>query len=293
MTQAPPDSGRSGGALLADATRLGGVHVKVTDLDRSLPFYTGVVGLTLAQRDGDSATLGAGAEPIVTLHADPHARRPQREAGLYHVALLFGSREELARVGRRVAETRTRIDGASDHGTHEAIYLPDPDGIGVELAADRPRELWPSHDGGEIFSHGPAPLDVRALFETIADEPPREQADSSLRVGHVHLHVGDLATSTRFYRDGLGFEVMAAMPTATFVSFGRYHHHVAFNLWRGEGVPPASRDTVGLMHWTLETASASERDAVRERLESLGVDLEQHDGGLLARDPASIAVLVR
>jgi catechol 2,3-dioxygenase len=293
MTQALPDSGRSGGALLADATRLGGVHLRVTDLDRSLPFYTDVVGLTLTQREGGTATLGAGAEPIVTLHADPQARRPQREAGLYHVALRFGSREELARAGRRVAETRTRIDGASDHGTHEAIYLPDPDGIGIELAADRPRERWPSQDGGEIFSHGPAPLDVRALFETIADEPPQERADASLRVGHVHLHVGDLAASTRFYRDGLGFEVMAAMPTATFVSFGRYHHHVAYNLWRGEGVPPASPDAVGLMHWTLETATAAELDAVCERLEALGVGLETADGGALARDPASIAVLIR
>jgi catechol 2,3-dioxygenase len=291
LTQTAPHSDHAG---LADATRLGAVSLQVTDLDRSIGFYTTVVGLQLHERDDESAALGAGAETIVALQRNPSARPPRREAGLYHFALAYGGREELARAGRRVAETKTRIDGASDHRTHEAIYLPDPDGIGVELAADRPREQWPSLDDGSFFGHGPQPLDVRALFATIEDEDPSEHADASLRVGHIHLHVGELAAATRFYRDGLGFAVMANMPQAVFVSAGGYHHHVAYNLWRGEQVPPYAPDTVGLNHWTLQTADGAQREAVRARLQAIGASVEERaDGSLLARDPSSIAVLVK
>jgi catechol 2,3-dioxygenase len=287
-TQAPA------GARLDDATRLGAVELQVTELERSIDFYTRIVGMQLQAREERTAALHAGGETIVTLREEPSARAPRREAGLYHFALLYPNREELARVARRVAETRTRIDGASDHRTHEAIYLPDPDGIGVELAADRPREQWPRLDDGEFYGHGPQPLDVRALFATIDDEPTTALADAALRVGHVHLHVGDLEASTRFYRDGLGFAVMAQMPHAVFVSAGGYHHHVAYNLWRGESVPAYSPDTVGLINWTLETSGAAELGAVRARLEAIGASSEtREDGSLLARDPAAIAVLIR
>jgi catechol 2,3-dioxygenase len=301
------------GTSLADTVRLGAVELRVTELERSIDFYTRIVGMQVAAREGRTATLHAGGEAIVTLREQPGARQPHREAGLYHFALLFPSREELARVGRRVAETRTRIDGASDHRTHEAIYLPDPDGIGVELAADRPREYWPRLDDGQFYSHGPQPLDVRALFATVEHEPASALADPALRVGHIHLHVGDLDASTRFYRDGLGFAVMAQMPHAVFVSVADYHHHVAYNLWRGGGVGPPPDDVVGLRHWTLVCADPAEREAVRQRLTALGVALEERSlapsgaatpsaeagtppggtHGMLARDPSGIAVLIR
>jgi len=282
------------GALLADATRLGGVELTVTDLDRSIAFYTDVIGLRLRERDGAHAALGAGGEDLVTLHADPSARPPGRQAGLYHYALLFPSRVELARAGRRIAEARVPIDGASDHGTHEAIYLPDPDGIGMELASDRPRELWPDRRGGSIFGHGPAPLDVPGLFSTITDEPYAATADPGLRMGHVHLHVGDLERETRFYRDGLGFEVMALMEHAAFVSAGGYHHHVGYNLWRGHGVGAAPADgVVGLRHWTLIADGEDERAAIATRLDAIDVAVEERDGSLFARDGAGIAVRVR
>jgi catechol 2,3-dioxygenase len=307
MTTTLTDTAAStSGALLADATRLGGVELKITDLDRSLDFYTRIIGLSVHDRGDRSAALGAGGEDLVTLRADPHARPAGPHAGLYHFALLFPTREELARVGRRVATSRTRIDGASDHGTHEAIYLPDPDGIGIELAADRPRERWPDLGGSSFHSSGPQPLDVGALFETIAGEAPTALAEGGLRMGHVHLHVGDLEAATRFYRDGLGFELMTSMPTAAFVSAGGYHHHVAYNLWRGGGVGPAPDDVVGLHHWTLLLADQAEREAVRSRLATLAVAIEERPpsrgagdpssagaAGMLARDPSGIAVLIR
>ena len=279
-------------ALLADATRLGGVELAVSDLDRSVDFYTRVIGLTLRERDEQVAALGAGGEDLVTLHGNP-AALPARGSGLYHYALLFPSREELAHAARRLAESATRIDGASDHGTHEAIYLPDPDGIGIELAADRPRERWPDLHSDALFAAGPQPLDVGALFETIGEEPTRPLAGPGLAMGHVHLHVGDLDAASRFYVDGLGFELMMGIPTARFVSAGGYHHHVAYNVWRGLGAPAAPAGSIGLRHWTLVTAGAQERAAVSERLSALGVALEERAEGTLARDPFGIAVLIR
>ena len=281
-------------AHLADATRLGAVDLRVTDLDRAIAFYTEVIGLTTRERDGAIAALGpAGGEDLVVLHEERAARPAGRHAGLYHFALLFPTREELARAGRRIAEQRVPIDGASDHGTHEAIYLPDPDGIGIELAADRPRERWPMHDGRVVFAGGPHPLDVRGLFATIEGEEASPHAQAGLRMGHVHLHVGDLAASTRFYRDGLGFEVMTEMGSAVFVSAARYHHHVGFNLWRGAGAAPPPEDAIGLRHWTLHPADEAERDALALRLEAIGAPVAERDGALLARDPSGIAVLVR
>lgn len=291
-TTTTTETREQGGALLADETRLGGVELTVTDLERALDFYTSVLGLSVREADQGSAALGAGGEDLVTLHANPHARPAARHAGLYHYALLFPSREELARAARRIAESRTRIDGASDHGTHEAIYLPDPDGNGIELAADRPREQWPDPHAVD-FSGGPQPLDIGALFATIDGEPPRPHADGALRIGHIHLHVGDLEAASAFYRDGLGFEQMFALPSAVFVAAGGYHHHVAYNLWRGAGVGAAPQDAVGLRHWTLITAGAGEQEAVLARLRAQGVSLEPRDGGTLARDPSGIAVAIR
>ena len=220
------------------------------------------------------------------------ARPAGRHAGLYHVALLYPARAELARAAVRLAVTRVPIQGASNHGTHEAIYLPDPDGNGLELAADFPREQWPDVSGPEGYGAGPAPLDLDGLLATIAGEDLTPEAAPGLAVGHVHLHVADLDESTRFYRDGLGFAVMTDLGTAVFVSAGGYHHHVGFNLWRGRGVPPVPPDAVGLRHWTLVVADAADLAAVRARLEAIGARVEDRDGGVLRRDPSATAVLV-
>jgi catechol 2,3-dioxygenase len=293
MTTAPTASAAAAPrAALADATRLGKVHLTVTDLERSLAFYEHAIGLQVHGRDGAVAALGAGGEDLVVLHEDPAAKPAGRHGGLYHVALLYPTREELARVAIRLAVTRVPIQGASNHGTHEAIYLPDPDGNGLELAADFPREQWPDISGPEGYGGGPAPLDLDALLETIAGEDLASHAAPGLTVGHVHLHVGDLEAATRFYRDGLGFAVMTDLGTAVFVSAGGYHHHVGVNVWRGRGVPPVPTDAVGLRHWTLVVADADELAAVRERLRAIGAPVQQREGAVLAHDPSGTAVLV-
>jgi catechol 2,3-dioxygenase len=242
--------------------------------------------------EGAVAAMGVGKEDLLVLYEEPTARRAGRHVGLYHYALLFSSREELARAALRLAATKTPIQGASDHGTHEAIYLPDPDGNGIELAADRPREAWPQP---LEYAGGPYPLDVDGLLSAIAGEKPRAQAGPGLRIGHVHLHVGDLDRGLGFYRDVLGFELMTLMPgAAAFVSAGGYHHHLGFNVWHGEGVPPAPAGRVGLRHWTVVLDDPADLAAVRERVRAAGVEEEEEEGegaGFLVRDPWGIAAV--
>lgn len=250
--------------------KLGATHLTVTDLDRSIAFYADAVGLQVARRDDGVAALGAGAGDVLVLHEQPGARPPGRHAGLYHVALLYPTREELAQALHRIVATRTPVEGMSDHGTHEAIYLPDPDGNGLELAADRPREAWPELTA---YGIGPQPLDVQDLYAQ-AREPRREA--EGVRTGHLHLHVGDLEQARAFYRDVIGFDVMTELPTAAFLAHDGYHHHVAVNVWRGRGVPPAPADGVGLRHWTIELSD--------------GDDFAREEG--LLRDPSGNAVLV-
>jgi len=140
--------------------RLGPTHLTVSDLDRSIAFYQDAVGLRVHEREDGVAALGAGAEDVLVLTEQPGARPPGRHAGLYHVALLYPTRQELARALERIVRTQTPVEGMSDHGTHEAVYLPDPDGNGLELAADRPREAWPDL---QSYGAGPHPLDVSAV----------------------------------------------------------------------------------------------------------------------------------
>jgi catechol 2,3-dioxygenase len=267
-----------------DGLRLGPVHLTVTDLDRSARFYEQSIGLRPQGRRNGAAALGAGGEDLLVLVEEPEARPAGRHAGLYHFALLHPSRAELARAMQRLLATRTPISGASDHNISEAIYLPDPDGNGIELAADRPRERWgdlsdPTRIGG------PTPLDLQDLLDSVAGEEPRPEVSPETVVGHVHLHVGDIDRALGFWRDGVGFEVMTRFPSAAFIAAGGYHHHLGLNTWRGEGVPPQPDGVVGLRHWTIELPGEAEVAAVRERVEATGAEVEERPGGFLARDP--------
>ena len=266
-------------AALPDTLRLGPVHLAVTDLERSMEFYRRAIGL----REQGPGTLGAGGEDLLVLVEEPGARPAGRHAGLYHFALLHPSRLELARAARRLLETGTPISGASDHGISEAIYLPDPDGNGIELAADRGRERW--GDLSDPKTIGPAPLDMAGLLSLTDSEDLRPQADPGLVVGHLHLHVGDIDRALAFYRDLVGFQVMTRFPSAAFIAAGGYHHHLGLNTWRGEGVPGAPPDAVGLRSWTIVLDGPKSLADARARLEAGGAEVAEADGGVSAADP--------
>jgi catechol 2,3-dioxygenase len=279
-------------AALAPRTRPGAVHLIVTDLDRSVGFYQDSIGLQTHSLGDSSAAMGAGGEDLVILEENARARPAGRHAGLYHFALLHPLREELASALQRLAVTRTPIQGASDHGVSEAIYLPDPDENGIELYADRPREVWPAPGPGARIGMFTEPLDVEDVLRAAPSPEPPRHADSGLTLGHVHLHVGDVPEALRFYRDVIGFEPMAELPGAAFVSAGGYHHHLGLNNWRGQGVPPAPPDAVGLRFWTLLLDGPDELARARERIEAAGVHAEEREGGLLVRDPSGTAVVL-
>jgi catechol 2,3-dioxygenase len=276
---------------LGTATRMGAVELTVSNLERSVDYYQRSIGLQVHRQDEGTAALGAGGEDLLLLREDPSAVPAGRHAGLYHFALLHPSRLELARAAQRLAVTRTPIEGASDHGISEAIYLPDPDGNGIELAADRPREVWPDlSDPG--WDMGPKPLDLHGLLGLVSGEEPQQHADPGLVVGHVHLHVSDLEEARAFYGDVLGLDVMTELPSALFMAGGGYHHHVGLNVWRGRGIPPMPESgTVGLGHFTL-VLDPQDADGVRDRALSAGLAAERTQRGTLLRDPHGMHVLI-
>ncbi|MFP5364986.1 MAG: VOC family protein [Thermoleophilia bacterium] len=277
---------------LPDTLRLGPVHLTVSQLDGSIAFYERALGLRLHDRDGEVATMGAGADDLLVLFEEAGAAPGGRHAGLYHFALLFSDRRELARAVLRLATTQTRIEGASDHGVSEAIYLRDPDDNGIELYADRPRSAWPPpRTAGDRLEMYTIALDMKDLMREVDGEEPRERAGPGVVVGHLHLHVGDIEQGLGFYRDVLGFDVMVRLSSAAFVSAGGYHHHLGFNVWLGPDVEPLPPLTAGLRHWTVLLASRDAVAAVRARVEAAGLQASDHDTGFVVRDPWQTAVV--
>jgi catechol 2,3-dioxygenase len=285
----PSPTGTAPSPTLPAALRLGPVHLTVPELGRAIGWYDRALGLQVHRGEEARAELGDGSETVLVLHEDPQARLAGRHAGLYHYALLLPTREALGRAALRLAATRTPIEGASDHHTHEAIYLPDADGNGIELAWDRPRAAWPTDLG---YGGRPDPLDFASLMETVAGEDPAPRIDPGLRVGHLHLHVGDVEEAIAFYGGLVGFETQVNLGSAAFLSAGGYHHHVGVNVWRGRGVGAAPAHTIGLRHWTARLPARADVEQLRSRLERHGVPTADAPGGFETEDPWSIRLRI-
>ena len=280
--------------LLSDA-RIGKVQLKVKDLERSLGFYRDLLGLRLVEQAGDMASLAAQEQgvPILLLTQIPHAQpKPQRSTGLYHVAIRLPNRLELARVFRRLAEQRWPFHGFSDHKVSEAIYLPDPDGNGLELYRDRPREEWPWRDGQVVMRTDP--LDVEALLQEAAADPrPWTGIHADTDIGHVHLHVRDLDEAEAFYHGILGLAVTQRdYPGARFFAAAGYHHHVGTNIWAGVGAPPPPEDAVGLAWFSLVVPSPESVHAIRARAEAASIPGRSHPEGWALEDGSGNWVVV-
>jgi catechol 2,3-dioxygenase len=244
-------------AAIDPSLRIRSVELAVSDLPRSVDFYERVLGLPLIARDEHRAELGADPARPTLLLGDIAAPTPlpPGATGLYHVAWLHPSRAALAETVLRVAGSRWQIEGASDHGVSEAIYLSDPDGLGIEIYADRPRERWERPPDGHGVKMVTLPLDVDDLLAQSAAEPaPAMPAGTA--VGHVHLKVSDVPRAAAFYRDRLGFEEQAKLPSAAFLAAGDYHHHVGLNSWQSRGATPAPDSAPGLRAIEFELGGA-------------------------------------
>lgn len=281
------------GGRLDPRTTLDHVHLTVHDLEREVAFYREVLGLQVHRREAGYAALGAGRHDLLRLTERRDAPRVSDAAGLYHFCLLVADRVELAQLLRRIARAGTPVQGLVDHRFSEAIYLPDPEGNGLELNWDRPRHQWPPLD--TVLRMGNGRLDVEGLDTLLDGAPaawPGVAADTT--IGHVHLHVGDLDAAQAFYVGALGFERTMAVPgQAVFVSAGGYHHHVAFNVWSGRGVPVAAPEAAGLRYFALRLVDEAERGGVVGRLRAAGLAVEETPQGSLVRDPSGNAVVLR
>jgi catechol 2,3-dioxygenase len=281
---------------------IGPVHLTVADLQRSLAFYADTLGLEPFENGSDSVSLSPrGGAPVIRLTAVPGATpKPSRSTGLYHYAILLPSRRDLGLVLRRLFETRRAVQGASDHGVSEAVYLADPDGNGMEIYRDRPRDEWPI-ENGELSMVTEA-FDADGVLDEVSGHDYQwEGLPPETRIGHVHLHVADLAQAERFYVDMLGFDLMqryppgpaaTGRPSAAFLSYGGYHHHVGVNTWAGVGAPPPPSGAAGLRYFTLALPSADALQRMLAHLRQAGVTTEERDGGFLVRDPSQNGILL-
>jgi catechol 2,3-dioxygenase len=293
MTHSAPGYGIAPpGFRLPDEVRLGPVRLQVADLDRSLEWYQRVLGARLVRRGEETATLGTeGGAPLIELRERAGARPVPRRGrlGLYHFAVLLPDRAALGRFLRHLGELGERA-GMADHLVSEAVYLTDPDGLGIEVYADRPRENW-RQEGGQL-AMTTDPLDVEDLLRAGGGERWTGLPAGTV-IGHVHFFVGDLARAEDFYHAGLGLDkTVWSYPGALFLAAGGYHHHVGTNTWAA-GAPAATDEDARLLEWELVVPSAAEAERAAASLAAAGWAVERVPGGALAQDPWGTAVRVR
>jgi len=264
---------------------IGAAALKVRDLDAITDYYQRMLGLTVMERTAERAVLGAGGIPFLHLEAAPTAKPDdEREAGLYHTAFLMPTRGDLARWILHVARNRIPISGASDHTVSEAFYLDDPEGNGVEVYADRDPNGW--EWTGDLVKITTDPLDIDAIVREVDPATSYEEAPAGLRIGHIHLRVGDVASAERFYREGVGFKnTRAGRSGATFMSTGRYHHHLAGNIWHSRGAGRRDPGRAGLAWFAIEAHDPAEIEAIGKRLAEQGAPVTAIDGGIETADP--------
>ncbi|MFM8567384.1 MAG: VOC family protein [Gemmatimonadota bacterium] len=276
---------------LPEATRLGPAVLQVTDLNRTVAFYEQVLGLRVLARDDAQASLGADSatEPLLVLRGGAMRPAGRGRLGLFHFAFLLPDRGALGRFVRHLAGLGIRA-GAGDHLVSEAFYLDDPDGLGIEVYADRPRDSW-RRVGGELVM-GTEAVDVEGLVAA-AGPMPWVGMPAGTVMGHLHLHVGTLEAASAFYHEALGFDRMVwSYPGALFLGAGGYHHHLGTTVWAGPTARPAAADEARLLEWTIVLPSTHALDAVATRLARAGAVLTRDvvAGDVVTRDPWGTAL---
>jgi catechol 2,3-dioxygenase len=284
------ESSEAGGRLPEDA-HVGAVHLQISDLPRSLDYYEGVLGLVTLQRTAARASLGCGgAAPLLHLverkGVTPVPRRGR--FGLYHFAVLLPHRLALSHFAAHAFRLGLR-PGMADHAVSEALYLNDPDGLGIEIYADRPRSAWAYRNGEVVMTTDP--LDIADLL-AVGEDGVWRGVPEGTTIGHVHLHVGELSSAETFYRRVLGFDItVSSYSGALFFSTGGYHHHLATNVWSPG--PSAADDEAKLLDWELVVPDRRHTDAVAERMRAGGHEVNAMPDGLRASDPWGTRVHVR
>jgi catechol 2,3-dioxygenase len=264
-------------------------HLVVQDLPAVSAWYQKIMGLSPIEASKSGETLGVNGHPLLTLTTEGNAARAPRNApGLFHNAFLVPSREELGRWLAHIAHNNIRLQGASDHLVSEAIYLADPEGNGIEVYRDRPRSEWTFKPDGTV-GMDTLPLDLQALY----DEAPKDNwggmADGTA-IGHIHLQVSDIPQADAFFRDVLGLGLMARYPGASFFGAGKYHHHVAANIWNSRGAPKREGHMTGLSDYTIQYKEPGELTAALAKLDTLEIAVSRNGNGHSLVDPWGIGL---
>ncbi|QLG63303.1 VOC family protein [Halorarum salinum] len=273
-------------AAVPDAARIGRTALRVADLGATTAFYRDVVGLTVQSKGEATATLGAGGTPLLVLEGDEEAPLRSRDGtGLFHNAFRLPSRGALGGALDRIRD-RWTLDGASDHLVSEALYLADPEGNGVEVYWDKPREEWPRADDGTVRMDT-LPLDPEAVAAGSDGAP---EAPPGTTVGHVHLEVSSIDATRAFYVDTLGFDVQFESGSVLFLAAGDYHHHIGANTWNGRSQPADGR---GLAWFEIVLPDEAALSSLRRGLADADVAVTELDDGVEVADPDGIRVRLR
>lgn len=272
--------------VLPQETRIGRTALRVNDLEELTGFYRDVVGLSVFRRSDTGSVLGVADTPLLVLEGNNNAlERHRSSAGLFHNAFRVPSREALGDALARIRD-HWRLGGASDHGVSEALYLTDPEGNGIEIYWDFPREEWPFDADGSLRM-GTYPLD---LAPVAAAATGRSEAPAGTDVGHIHLEVSSLEALEEFYVGVLGFEMQTEMPEAVFVSAGGYHHHVGANTWNHRSGPVGGR---GLSWFEVVLPARAALDVLRERITDSRSPITEMDDGIAVTGADEIEVRFR
>ncbi len=278
---------------LPTSTRIAHAHFRVSSLENSLGFYRDLVGLTVLTANGKSLILSESAEglPVLYLTEDPDAERGNPHSpGLFHMALLYPERKDLAFALKRLYERRWPLQGFADHGVSEALYLADADGNGVELYVDRQRDAWPYRNGE--LQMVTEPLDVESLlFEASSRDWKNPAPGSGPSIGHMHLQVSDLQKAEQFYQGVLGFDITQRnFPGALFMSAGGYHHHIGVNTWNSRGGSPANAKAKGLLSFALQLNDSQFTQALYQQTRHTEFWVGESDHGFILHDGDNIQI---
>ena len=260
---------------------MGAVALGVSDLERSIAWYESMLGMRVRAREGASVEMGSGGHALLRLTARPGMTEEPGSPGLFHFAVLVPSRHDLGRALAHFVRERIPLQGVADHLVSEALYLGDPDGHGIEIYRDRPREEWSYAEGG--LRMDTLPLDVEGILATQDGEDASHELAPETRMGHVHLRVSALDGAARFFEESLGLERMAEYPGALFQAADGYHHHIGANVWQSRGRAPRGPDRLGLDHFEIVVPSSGDRHAMIERAAALGYEVGA-DGLLIGMD---------
>lgn len=276
--------------VIPDATTIGKTTLGVADLDKMVRYYEQVIGLTLLTKDASSAEMGMEETVALRLESRPNGKQHKNATGLFHLAILMPDQADLGQWLHHYIQTERRmIDGAGDHLVSEALYLSDPEGNGLEIYRDRPRETW-QYEGNHIKMATLA-VDLPALIAAAHPTPFRGIAQGTT-IGHIHLQVHEVDEATNFYTQALGFGYMAGYPEASFVSAGGYHHHIGVNTWHSRGAFPPPRGSLGLICYEIQLPSVEDKTDLLAHLQNLGYPSQTDSDRITLVDPSGIEIVI-